>query len=130
MPRQKLQPAGLRCKRPKRNCEIHQFIRLIADRNDSWIGVGYSTSLVFVFRYIVNDVLLHVLLFSAGHVNRADQVDLVILELQVVAVDVYYVVGVVYSKYGVRRVPVDGVVPRTAGGRRQSVRLQGEYEKN
>lgn len=51
-------------------------------------------------------LLFHVLVVRAGRIDGTDEVDLVILELEIVAVDVDDVVGVVDAEYRVRRVPV------------------------
>lgn len=49
-----------------------------------------------VWTYVVDDILFRVLLISAGRVDGADDVDLVVG--QVVPVDIYYVVRVVYPE--------------------------------
>lgn len=103
---EELQPSRLRRERPERYREVHQLVRFVADGDDARVRVRYPTRFVFVFGHVVDDVLLHLFVSRARDVHRTDQVHLVVLELEVVAIHVDDVVGVVDAKYGVRGVPV------------------------
>lgn len=88
----------MRCKRPKCDGEVHQFVRLVADGDDSGVGIGYPTRLVLFFGHIVNDVLLGILIVRSRHVHGAYYVDLIVFKLNVSLVYVYYVVRIVDTK--------------------------------
>lgn len=98
LPWQELQPSGLGGERPKRNCEIHQFVWLVAYGDYSRVGVRYAAGFVLLLGHVVNYVLLGVFVVGPRHVHGADDVHLVVLELDVALVHVYYVICIVYSK--------------------------------
>lgn len=52
VPGEKLQPAGLRCKRPERYGEVHCFCGFVANRYHPRTRVRYSAGLVFFFRHL------------------------------------------------------------------------------
>jgi len=98
--------AGLRRERAEGDGEVHELVRLVANGDDSRIGIGYTTRVVLLLGHVVDDVLLGVILVRSRRVNRADDVHLVVLERDVVLVDVDYVVRVVYPEYGVGGIPM------------------------
>lgn len=103
---------------PKRNSEVHQFVRFVAHGNNPGVRIRYPAALVLVLGHIVDDVLLRLLVLRARRVHRADQVHLVVLELEVVPVHVDDVVRVVDPEDRVRGVPVYRVELRAARHRR------------
>lgn len=103
---QELQAFGLRCERPEGDREVHSLIRVVTDRYHSRIRICYPTCFVLLFGHIVNDILLRVLVIRSWLVHRTYYVHLIVLERRVVLVHVYYMVCVVYSKYGIGGVPV------------------------
>lgn len=105
--RRKLEAAGLRRERSEGDGVVEQLVRLITDGDYAGCGVGDTTRVVLFLGDVVDDVLLGVLIVSAGSVDRADDVHLVVVELRIALVHRYYVVGVVYPEDGVRGVPVD-----------------------
>ena len=85
-------------------------MRLVAHCNDSRMRLGDATGFILVFGHAVNDRGLFVLRGQVAlPVNRAYDVDLIILPGLVALVDVDDVVGVVDAKDWVGGVPVDVV---------------------
>ena len=84
--------------RAKRDGEVHQFVRLVADGNDPRIWVGDAARVVLLFRDVVDYVLFGVVFVRSRRVHWADYVHLVVLKWDVVLVDVNNVIRIVYPK--------------------------------
>lgn len=50
--RLKLESAGLRCERPERYGDVHQFVRLVAVRYDPRIGISDPAHIVFLLGHL------------------------------------------------------------------------------
>lgn len=88
----------MRCEGSKRNRHQSHVSRLITYGNNSRIGIGDATRLILDFRDVVDDEFLRLILVSAHIVQRTDDVNLIVLEVEIALVDVNHVVVVVYSK--------------------------------
>lgn len=82
-------------------------MRLIAYRYYTWVWIRYPTRIVLLFTNIINYIFLCVLLKSPRSVHWAYNIHLVVFELCVAFIQVEYVIGIVYSEYAVRRIPMD-----------------------
>ena len=120
-----LHPSRSRRERPERDGEVHQLVRFGALSNDTRVWIDDAAGVVLLLVDAVDDVGLDGLRPRPPLVERADDVDLVVLPGLVSPVHVDDVVGVVYSKDGVARVPVDVVVLPDRHTRRDNT-VQGE----
>lgn len=92
---QELQAARLRRERPEGDRKVHQFVGLVAHGNNARVGIRDAARLILILRHVVDDILLHVVVFRTRRVYRADQVSLVVFELQIAPVHIDHVVCVV-----------------------------------
>ena len=115
----KLHAVGGRREGPERDGEVHELVRLGALRDHPGVGAHDAAGVVLLLVDAVDDVGLHLVGQRAPLVERADDIDLIVLPRLVAAVDVDDVVGVVYPKYGVARVPVHVVALLQAEATRQ-----------
>ena len=99
--------AGSGGERSEGDGEVHQPVRLVANGNNCWLGIGDSARVKLLTADAVDDVFFRVL--DAGLGDWADDVDLVILPGFIANIDVDNVIGVVNSEHGVGLVPVDVV---------------------
>lgn len=96
--RLKLEPAWLRCKWPERDRHKRRGKWFITNGNYSRIRVGYPTCLVFDFGHVVNDVLFRLILVRARLIVRTNDVNLIVFELKIAFVYIYYMIVIIYSK--------------------------------
>lgn len=92
---EELESARGRRERPECDGEVHELLRLVADRDDPRVRVRDATRLVLCLAHVVDDELLRLVVERARLVHRTDDVHLVVLERQVALVHVDYVVRVV-----------------------------------
>lgn len=127
--REELEAPGLRRERPERDGEVHRFARLVAHRYHPRTRVRYPTCLVLLLGHVVDDVLLSIVIdVRVRRIYGTYYIDLIVLEHRVVFVHVNYVICVVYSKYGIRGVPVHADRLRAVAHSRQEYRLQAHEE--
>lgn len=96
--RLKLQTSRLRCKWPERDRHKRRGKWFITNGNYSRIRVSYPTRLVFDFGHVVNDVLFRLILVRARLIVRANDVNLIIFELKIAFVYIYYMIVIIYSE--------------------------------
>ena len=106
-PRLKLHPTWGWSEWSKGDGKVHQFMRLIANCNNSRIGIGDATWLIFIFANTVNYISLYIIAVSSWTIHRADDVNLIILPGIVAAIDIDDMVSVVNPKDWICCVPVD-----------------------
>ena len=88
--------------------EIHEFMWFVTYRDDSGVWLRNATSLELIFGHAVNNGLFFVLRTAlSGPIDRANNVDLVILPRLIAPVDVDDMVGIIYAKYRIGCVPMD-----------------------
>lgn len=118
LPREELQAARLRRKRPERYSEKHQFVRFIAYRDYPGVRISYPTRIIFLFTHVIYYILFRVLLKRPWGVHWTYYIHLVVFELCVSFIQVEYMVCVIYSEYAVCCVPMYveglGIVPHHA----------------
>ncbi len=96
--------------RPEGDGEVHQLVWLGALGNDAGVGVGDAAGVKLLLVHAVYDVGLNGLGPGTPLIERADDVDLVILPRLVALIHINDVIRVVYSEDGIARVPVHVVV--------------------
>lgn len=77
---QELETARLWRERPERDREVHELERFVAHRDDPRVGVRNSARLIFVLRYVVDNIFLYIFVFCARCVHRTDEIRLIVLE--------------------------------------------------
>ncbi len=110
MTRPELEATWCWCEWPESDGEVHQLMGPIANGNDFGIGLCDPTRIIFLFCHTIDDVLfLRGVCVCARLIDRAHNVDLIILPRVVATIDLDDVVMFVSSKEGVRGVPMDVV---------------------
>ena len=99
--------------------EVHEFVGLGALRDHPGVGAHNAAGVVLLLVHAVDDIGLHLVGQRPPLVERADDVDLIVLPRLVAAVDVDDVVCVVYPEDWVARVPMDVVALLQAQATRQ-----------